>query len=305
MTPEAEANRLALESVSEHNSSMPLVPGQLLKGSVIRVDRRTVWVDVGLAKHAKFFRRECSCKVMILILQRVLTKPCFCVFRRSQVELSSVVETTSDAERTGPNDIHLGDVLHVTLETTETPFGDPAVSIDMPRGPDRHEQTLGELKRAYDKGEEVMGRILNTMNGGYAIGIAGLVGFCPFTLCTLQTASRIGVLQPFIIRRFRLEPYNIILEDIHAHKKVEAFNRPPPKAWSTPKAEPESQAPPPDLTPASQPASTPASVGQDEVEAAEKEARALMRASFTSQLKDKEAEPVAVGRRQVEPDAKL
>ena len=35
---------------------MPLVAGQLLKGSVIRVDRKTVWLDVGLAKHAKFFR---------------------------------------------------------------------------------------------------------------------------------------------------------------------------------------------------------------------------------------------------------
>ena len=285
---------------------MPLVPGQLLKGSVIRVDRRTVWVDVGLAKHAKFFRQECSCQVMILILQRVLTKPCFCVFHRSQVQLSSVVETTSDAERTGPNDVHVGDVLHVTLETTETPFGDPAVSIDLPGGEDRHEQILKELQRAFDKGDEVMGRILNTMNGGYAVGVAGLVGFCPFRLCTLQTASRVGVLQPFIIHRFRLEPFNMILEDVHAHEKVAAFNRPPPKAWSTPKAEPEPQAPPPDLTPASQPASsTPASVGQDAIEAAEKEARALMGASFSSQLKDEEAETVALGQRQVEPDAKL
>lgn len=54
--PSTEARDLALRAVREHNFSMPLVPGQILKGSVIRVDRRTVWLDVGLAKHAKFFR---------------------------------------------------------------------------------------------------------------------------------------------------------------------------------------------------------------------------------------------------------
>ena len=228
---------------------------------------------------------------------------CFC---RSQVQVSSVVETTSDAERTGPNDIHVGDVLHVTLETTETPFGDPAVSIDLPKGPDRYEQIFEELKRAYDNAEQVMGRILNSMNGGYAVGVAGLVGFCPFRLCTLQTASRVGVLQPFIIHRFRREPFNMVLEDTHAHVKVAAQNRPPPKAWSPPKAESAPQAPPPHLTSASQPASsTPASVAHGELEAAEKEARDLMRASLTSQRKDEEVEQVSSDQRQVEPSAKV
>ena len=226
---------------------------------------------------------------MILILQCVLIQPYFCLFCRSQVQLSSVVESTSDAERTGPNDIHVGDVLHVTLETTETPFGDPAVSIDMPKGPDRYEQILEELKRAYDNKEQVMGRILNTLTGGYAVGTAGLVGFCPFRLCTLQTASRVGVLQPFIVHRFQREPFNMVLEDPHAHEKVAAFNRTPPKAWSTPKAEPAPQAPQtplPDVTPASRPASgPPASVGQDELEAAEKEARALTSSLANSKMK--------------------
>ena len=197
----------------------------------------------------------------------------------------------------------MGDVLHVTLETTETPFGDPAVSIDMPKGPDRYEDALDELKRAYDSKQQVMGRILNTLNGGYAVGIAGLVGFCPFRLCTLQTASRVGVLQPFAIHRFRRQPFNMILEDIHAHEKnTQAFNRPPPKAWSTPKAKPESRAPPPEVAPASQTASsTPAPVGQDELKAAEQEARALM-GKYTSQIDDDVAEPVDHG--QVASDSK-
>lgn len=231
-----------------------------------------------------------------------------CVYCRSEVQLSSVVETTSGVERTGPNDIHVGDVLHVTLETTETPFGDPAVSIDMPKGPDRYEQTLEQLQHAYDNGEQIMGRILNSLNGGYAVGVAGLVAFCPFRMCTLQTASHLGILQPFIINSFRQDPFNMILQDPNAHDKVAAFNRSPPKAWSTPEAE--AQAPAPHLTSASRPVSEiPSSVALDEVKAAEKEARALMGASFTSQLADEEAadekaRTAALDESQVESDAK-
>lgn len=228
---------------------------------------------------------------------------------RSQVQLSSVVETTSGVERTGPNDIHVGDVLHVTLETTETPFGDPAVSIETRKGPHRYVQTLEELQRAYDSGEQIMGRILNSLNGGYAVGVAGLVAFCPFRMCTLQTASHLGVLQPFIINSFRQEPFNMILQDPNAHEKVAASNRStPPKAWSTPEAEP--QAPPPNLTSASQSASgIPSSVALDEVQAAEKEAGALMGASFTNQLADEKAadetaRPAAFDESQVETLAK-
>ena len=143
----------------------------------------------------------------------------------------------------GPNDIRVGDVLHVTLEDTETPFGDPAVSVDMPKGPGRMEKALDELRGAYEKKQQVMGRILNPLNGGYAIGVAGLVGFCPFRLCTLPTASRVGTLQPFYVSRFRREPFNMILEDAHAHEKAEAaarfqssFSRPPSQLQTAPEA---------------------------------------------------------------------
>ena len=54
--PQVDLQKLALQAFKQHNTSLVLVEGQLLKGTVIRVDRRTVWLDVGLAKHAKFFR---------------------------------------------------------------------------------------------------------------------------------------------------------------------------------------------------------------------------------------------------------
>ena len=43
------------------------------------------------------------------------------------------------------------------------------------------------------------GRILNAVWGGYAVGVAGLVGFIPAKQCARPTARRIGQLQKFRI----------------------------------------------------------------------------------------------------------
>ena len=43
------------------------------------------------------------------------------------------------------------------------------------------------------------GRILNNVWGGYAVGVAGLVGFMPAKQCSRPTARRIGMLQKFRI----------------------------------------------------------------------------------------------------------
>ena len=40
-----------------------------------------------------------------------------------------------------------------------------------------------------------MGRMLNTITGGYAVGIGGIVAFLPFSSCSLVSAGRIGALQ--------------------------------------------------------------------------------------------------------------
>lgn len=152
---------------------------------------------------------------------------------RSQVAVSQVVETTSTAVRTGPNDIQVGDVLHVSLETSETPFGDPAVTMDLPRGPDRALKAMKELQTAFETGQPVMGRLLNPLNGGYAVGIGGIVGFCPFRSCSLPTASRIGILQPFYVSGLREVPFNLILSDVNApHASNPKPN--PAKAAQTP-----------------------------------------------------------------------
>ena len=44
-----------------------------------------------------------------------------------------------------------------------------------------------------------MGRILNPVTRGFAVGFGGVVGFCPLSQCLVRTAQRVGVLQPFTI----------------------------------------------------------------------------------------------------------
>lgn len=129
------------------------------------------------------------------------------------MHLSHVVQATSTEQRSGTNDIHVGDVLHVTLETSETPFGDPAVTLEPPRNPDHFNMARTELRAALESAQPVMGRLLNPLIGGYAVGVGGIVGFCSFKNCSLPVASRLGVLQPFRVIAFRDSPFNLVLQD--------------------------------------------------------------------------------------------
>lgn len=45
----------------------------------------------------------------------------------------------------------------------------------------------------------VMGRVLNPVMRGFAVGFGGIVGFCPMSQCLFRTAQRVGVLHPFLV----------------------------------------------------------------------------------------------------------
>lgn len=64
------------------------------------------------------------------------------------------------------------------------------------------------------------GRILNQLAGGYSVGIAGLVTFCPAVYCMPQTARRVGELQDFKILVMKKERNNVTVAD--ARVDVEA-----------------------------------------------------------------------------------
>ena len=60
-----------------------------------------------------------------------------------------------------------------------------------------------EIKRRYNAGENIDGRVLNACNGGFAIGIGGYVAFAPLSGCPPWVARKIGVLQPFYIKNLK------------------------------------------------------------------------------------------------------
>ena len=88
-----------------------------------------------------------------------------------------------------------------------------------------------QLAEAHKAGIPVKGRVLNELRGGYAVGLSGLVAFCPFTRCSVLTASRIGILQPFKIDRMTEERRNIVVADYRmelvADQRQQRWNRTP------------------------------------------------------------------------------
>ena len=69
------------------------------------------------------------------------------------------------------------------------------------------DQLMQHLQHHFEQEIPVSRRILNSVPGGYAVGVAGFVAFCPFTSCSIYTASSVGVLQPFLIQH--LDPIDM------------------------------------------------------------------------------------------------
>lgn len=85
--------------------------------------------------------------------------------------------TFKTAEFDGP--VAVGDVVEARVTWMNNPTGQLDLEV---RGLDARksrERVWRELTRARDGGKTVRGRILNAVNGGYAVGIAGLIAFLP------------------------------------------------------------------------------------------------------------------------------
>ena len=78
----------------------------------------------------------------------------------------------------------------------------------------------------------VLGRILNSVSRGYAVGLGGVVGFLPMSQCLVRTAQRVGVLQPFMVSaverkmgmRGTLQP-NVVVIDAEKLREVRPSRR--------------------------------------------------------------------------------
>ena len=183
----AEDRVLNLEIIRRHNSSLKQLKGQTVGARIFRTDKRFVFLDTGFNKHVKFSRKA--------------------------LQISQLISSRDGGVRTSPEDFRVGDVLKFVVEEVETAYGDMQLSTEREVASDKFQRVWDIIKQAMRENKPVMGRVLNTVPGGYCIGIAGVVGFCPFSSIAGPTARRIGVLQPFHVLRMEDSRQNIVLLD--------------------------------------------------------------------------------------------
>jgi len=73
----------------------------------------------------------------------------------------------------------VGDAVEARITWMNNPTGTLDLEVSGLAKRKSRERVWRELVMARDAGKTVRGRILNPVNGGYAIGIAGLIAFCP------------------------------------------------------------------------------------------------------------------------------
>jgi hypothetical protein len=170
-----------------HNSSLKVSGGHMIKARVLNVDRKRIMLDTGV-KVAKIAVGD-------------ITPDC-------------IIERAADGGvPRGPGEVRPGDVLQVYLEHEETPEGDMLVSGQQAAVRRRVRAVWRELQDRLQDGKPVKGRVLNTLSGGYAVGVAGLVCFLPNSATTRATARRIGELQDFKVAAMNAARNNVVLAD--------------------------------------------------------------------------------------------
>ncbi|KAK9817696.1 hypothetical protein WJX72_000783 [[Myrmecia] bisecta] len=79
----------ALATLRSHNTSLPSLQGQPIKGQVVQVDKHSVTIDTGFKTNAKFYKRG--------------------------LQLSQLVSSTDKSVRESQHDFRIGDVLQFVI----------------------------------------------------------------------------------------------------------------------------------------------------------------------------------------------
>lgn len=78
-----------------------------------------------------------------------------------------------------PENVAVGDVVEARVTWMNNPLRELDLEVKGLAASKKKERAWRELLEARDSGKSVKGRILNAVNGGYAVGIAGLIAFLP------------------------------------------------------------------------------------------------------------------------------
>lgn len=165
-----------LNIVRNSNHTVPLLKGMLVVGQVEKQDADNVTVETGHRIKA--------------------------TVNRADISIGCLLGTSKPgAPRRTPYDVKAGDVVELVVQDPWSPYKGPW--LDMPHRSIDHlyKRVFGELKAAHKKGIIVEGRVLNPVAGGYAVGIAGLVAFCPQSKASLLMGRSLGSLRKFTVTR--------------------------------------------------------------------------------------------------------
>ena len=121
---------------------------------------------------------------------------------------SPVAMTVEELQRAGC-ETHVGARVPVTVEYLRTPLGEMSVSAERARDTERSENIWEEIRSAHATGGLVKGRVLNPVNGGFAVGLAGLVAFMP--RFKAPRTPRVGHLDWFEVMAVNPDPRNVVV----------------------------------------------------------------------------------------------
>lgn len=159
------------EKFMTSNAAFPTFRGMVLEGRVEKIEDRFSLVNTGFKNLTKLPNRE-------------LDMP--------GVELA------------------VGSTRRFVVEHTNNYLGEMDLNMNKIVEEQRNTATWNELKLAYERNVNVMGRVLNNVNTGYAVGLAGHVAFLPKTRAN-KAKLRAGKLLPFQILRFNDATRNIVV----------------------------------------------------------------------------------------------
>jgi ribosomal protein S1 len=91
-----------------------------------------------------------------------------------------------------------------------------------PADQDKARMIWQEILEHHKNGTTIKGRVLNPINSGYCVGVGGVVGFLPFSMCSLLTASKVGLLQDFHVEDAEPAKRNLVLSDPEVRAQKEA-----------------------------------------------------------------------------------
>ncbi len=104
-------------------------------------------------------------------------------------------------------------MLRLRVEAAFTPYGTMQLAAEQDDADKRRQMAWRELRRRFESGTIVRGRVLNEVSGGFAVGIASFVALLPAAAAVPEKVSQIGVSQVFGIQSMNDRQRLVVLYD--------------------------------------------------------------------------------------------